>query len=61
MAVPGSYNDQTQDADLRDFVGIVYYDRIFFIPSSWDGKRVVVRFGSVHYASQVVSINHFYL
>lgn len=56
MAVPGSYNDQTQDASLRDYVGIVWYDRSFFVPQSWYGKRVVVRFGSVHYSSQVVSI-----
>lgn len=58
MPVPSSYNDITQDPKIRDFIGIVWYDRDFFVPKSWnDGnKRVWLRFSAVSYAAQVVSI-----
>lgn len=47
MAVPASYNDQTQDIRIRDHVGDVWYERDFFVPAEWLGKRVVLRFGAV--------------
>ncbi|XP_045483905.1 beta-glucuronidase isoform X2 [Pieris rapae] len=55
MPVPSSYNDVGEDASLRDHVGLVWYDRRFFVPSWWgqNGQRVWLRFSSVHYASQV--------
>lgn len=52
MPVPSSYNDITQDAKLRDFVGWVWYDREVFIPKRWNDEnqlRVVIRFESCHY------------
>ncbi|XP_014679700.1 PREDICTED: beta-glucuronidase-like isoform X2 [Priapulus caudatus] len=51
MPVPASYNDITQDAAIRDYVGWVWYDREFFAPTRWrtDDLRVVLRFGSAHY------------
>lgn len=55
MPVPASYNDITEDSTLRDHVGTVWYDRKFFVPTSWsDNKRVWIRFGSVHYEAHVV-------
>ena len=57
MPVPASYNDITQDAKLRDFVGWVWYDREFFVPKQWDDEeklRVVLRFESCHYYCVVV-------
>lgn len=55
MAVPASYNDLTQDANLRDHVGTVWYERHFFVPNTWNGyHRVFVRFESVHYSAIVV-------
>ena len=45
MPVPASYNDITQDAALRDHVGWVWYERTFFVPAEWQGRRVTVRFG----------------
>lgn len=52
MPVPASYNDVTQDAELRDLVGWVWYERDFFVPRAWQGRRVVLRFGSAtHHAS----------
>lgn len=56
MPVPSSYNDITQDKSLRDHVGVVWYDRRFFVPDTWEkeGFRVWLRFSSVHYFAQVV-------
>lgn len=58
MPVPSSYNDVTVDKQIRDHVGLVWYDKSFFVPESWrqQGYRVWLRFGSVHYAAQVVSL-----
>lgn len=57
MPVPASYNDVTTERYVRDHVGIVYYDRTFYVPANWDAgsSRVWLRFGSVHYAAKVVS------
>lgn len=58
MAVPSSFNDITQNVSLRDYIGWVWYDREFWVPTSWtDGKtRVMLRFESAHYNSIVVSV-----
>ncbi|CAH1376183.1 unnamed protein product [Tenebrio molitor] len=53
MPVPASYNDIGSDADLRDHVGLVWYQRNFFVPKSWNGQRVWIRFSSVCRAAQV--------
>lgn len=53
MPVPASYNDVIEDDKVRDHVGRVWYDRKFFIPMSWQGQRVWIRFGSVNYEAQV--------
>ncbi len=57
MPVPSSYNDITQNASLRDFVGWVWYDRQVWIPDSWTkgDKTIRLRFGSVHYNAIAVS------
>jgi hypothetical protein len=57
MPVPASYNDVTEDKAIRDHVGLVWYDRTFYVPEAWRQSSLVwLRFGSVHYAAQVVSI-----
>lgn len=57
MPVPASYNDITEDKTIRDHVGLVWYDRTFYVPEAWRQSSLVwLRFGSVHYAAQVVSI-----
>lgn len=54
MPVPGSYNDITVEADLRDYVGTVWYERTFFVPKAWQSQRIYLRFASVHYQASVV-------
>lgn len=62
MPVPSSYNDITEDNNLRDHVGTVWYDRKFFVPTSWaDNKRVWLRFGSVQYEAYVVSVRYVFV
>ena len=56
MPVPSSFNDITTEKKLRDFVGVVWYDREFYVSSDWQQKRVVLRIDSAHYASVVVCI-----
>lgn len=55
MPVPASYNDLGTDPDLRDHVGPVWYQRTFFVPKSWSGQKVWIRFSSVCRAAEVVS------
>ncbi|XP_030747257.1 beta-glucuronidase-like isoform X1 [Sitophilus oryzae] len=54
MPVPSSYNDISTQLSLRDHVGSVWYQRKFFVPSSWESKKVWIRFGSVCYNASVV-------
>ena len=59
MPVPASYNDITTFKEIRDFIGVVWYDRKFFVPGSWsENQRIWLRFGSVCYSTMVVSNNN---
>jgi len=51
MPVPASYNDITQDPTIRDHIGDAWYEREFFVPASWQGKRVELRVGAASYAA----------
>lgn len=57
MPVPSSYNDITQDANIRDHIGWAWYQRDFFLPKSWKSQQVSIRFGSVNYYAVVVSVH----
>lgn len=59
MPVPSSYNDITQDAKIRDFIGWVWYEKDVWVPARWiqdRGTRIVLRVGSAHYYSVLVSL-----
>lgn len=58
MPVPASYNDISTNSTIRDFVGPVWYQKRFFVPKSWSGQKVWVRFSSVCREAEVVS--HYY-
>ena len=53
MSVPASFNELTVRPELREYLGNVWYLRRFFVPASWAGRRVWLRFGSVHYRASV--------
>ena len=41
--VPASYNDIFTDQEIRDHVGLVYYQRFVYVPRGWSGERYLVR------------------
>src|SRR5574338_905920 len=53
MPVPASYNDVIPDAAYRDHVGEVWYATEVQVPASWEGQRVVLRFGSATHHAEV--------
>lgn len=56
MPVPSSFNDITQEARLRDFIGWVWYEREAVLPQRWTqdtDTRVVLRINSAHYHTVV--------
>lgn len=46
IPVPSSYNDLTTDSAVRDHIGYVWYDRVFYVPNGWKDQRIVLRVGS---------------
>jgi len=56
MPVPASYNDITTNSTIRDYVGWAWYSTQFYVDPRWEGSRVVIRLGSVHY-NAIVYIN----
>nr|CAD7195018.1 unnamed protein product [Timema douglasi] len=60
MPVPSSFNDITVHANVRDYVGWVWYQQDFFVPKRWqqDNIGVYLRFGSVHYTAIVYVNGH---
>ena len=53
MAVPASYNDVAADAAVRDHVGSAWYQREVWVPSGWDGRRIVLHFESATHRATV--------
>lgn len=54
MAVPGSYNDQNDELNLRAHYGWVVYQRSFALPGRLiEGQRVMLRFDAATHAADV--------
>ncbi len=51
IAVPGSWNEQYED--LFNYLGLSWYVRQTYVPSSWRGQRVFLRVGSANYFATV--------
>ena len=51
IAVPASWNDQFEVG--RDNLGPAWYQTCFNLPWGWEGKRIILRFGSVNYLAEV--------
>jgi beta-glucuronidase len=52
-AVPASYNDLFTDAEIRDHVGWVYYQRPVRVPRGWSDERILLRFDAATHAAKV--------
>ena len=37
IAVPGSWNEQFED--IRDYMGLVWYEQNSYVPKTWKGQR----------------------
>lgn len=55
LAVPASWNEQ--DSDLFDYLGDAIYRKIAFVPASFSGRKIWLRFGGVS-TNAVVKVNH---
>lgn len=53
MAVPSSYNDLRDSADIRDHYGWVFYQRKISLPVFMKEQRLVLRFGAVTHIARV--------
>lgn len=51
MAVPGSWNEQY--ADIFNYFDLAWYVRKTYVPSTWQGQRVLIRVGSAPYYAEV--------
>jgi len=51
VAVPGSWNEQF--ADLRDYRDWAWYETESFVPSSWKGERIFIRFNDASFGAKV--------
>ena len=51
--MPASYNDLFTDAEIRDHVGWVYYQREVRVPRGWADERILLRFDAATHAARV--------
>ncbi len=52
IAVPGSWNEQFEDA--YDYLGMAWYVRDdIYVPSAWQGQSIMLRVGSANYFARV--------
>ncbi len=53
IAVPGSWNEQLQEAGLMNYVGSTWLQKTIFIPMSFRQQSLVLRIGSAEFQSKV--------
>lgn len=58
IAVPGSWNEQfvSDDfpgIDIKNYLGAVWYQKRFFVPVGWEGKKIWLRIGAANYRAKV--------
>ena len=59
MPVPSSWNDITQNASIKEYIGWVWYEREAWVPALWTGLGIVLRFESAHY--NAIAVRRLYL
>ena len=53
IVVPFAYQAKLSGIHQTDFHDIVWYERQFELPASWEGQQVLLHFGAVDYRAQV--------
>lgn len=53
IAVPGSWHEQLEELSLLHYVGTAWYSKEFFIPSTFQSKKIFIRFNSVDFHAHV--------
>ncbi|MBO6242693.1 MAG: beta-glucuronidase [Butyrivibrio sp.] len=56
MPVPSSYNDITENPELKEHYGFVFYQRMVSVPRSFRGQRIILRMDAVTH-SAIVYLN----
>ena len=51
IAVPGSWNEQIDE--IRDYMGLVWYEQTCYVPDSWKNQKIFIRVGSANYAAKI--------
>ncbi|TKJ47694.1 beta-glucuronidase [Candidatus Aerophobetes bacterium Ae_b3a] len=51
IAVPASWNEQF--LDTKNYMGLAWYFKKFYLPSAWQGKLIWLRVGSANYYAKV--------
>lgn len=53
IAVPGSWNEQLAEIGLMNYVGDMWMETRVFVPFSFSGRGIALRFGSADYSATV--------
>ncbi len=53
IGVPGSWNEQLSELGLMNYIGKIWYQRPFTIPTILKHKKLLIRFGSVDFYAKV--------
>lgn len=53
LAVPASWNDQTQDEFLRTYLGSGWYEKRFWLSPFWKNDEVKSRFEGINYRAEI--------
>jgi beta-glucuronidase len=53
IAVPGSWNEQLEEAGLLHYVGTAWYSRAVFLSHDLENKKIWLRVGSADYSAKV--------
>ena len=57
--MPSSWNDITQNVSVKEYIGWVWYERQAWVPATWTGVNIMLRFESAHYNAIAVSVLNF--
>ena len=53
VGVPGSWNEQLAELGMMNYVGVVWYQKSFFIPAGLSRSKIYLRFGSADFHARI--------